>query len=113
MNKTYKSATQRKLHIYSVVWSINNLYFIPKYSAIGPSDNAGKKLNAATINITAKIIMPNVDVSVLSVPELSGTYFFFARIPAIATGPMMGRKRDSNITMPQVTFQKGTPSPRP
>ncbi len=30
-------------------------------------------------------------VSVLSVPALSGMYFLFAKIPAIATGPMIGK----------------------
>ena len=80
---------------------------------MGPRANAGKKLNAATINITANTIMPNVEVSVLSVPALSGTYFFFARIPAIATGPIMGKNLASNITVPQAIFQKGVLSPRP
>ena len=90
-----------------------NFYLIPKNSEIGPSANAGKKLSAATINITANTMIPNVDVSVLSVPALSGTYFFFARIPAMATGPMMGKNRASNITVPGAIFQKGVLFPRP
>src|SRR5579859_2780637 len=84
-----------------------------KNSAIGPRARAGKKDNAATMMITAKVITPKVPVSVFNVPALSGIYFFFASIPAIATGPIMGRNRDSNITRPQVIFQKGTPSPSP
>ena len=82
------------------------LFYFEKYSDIGPNASAGKKLSAAIMAITAKTMMPNVVVSVFSVPALSGTYFFFAKMPAIATGPMMGRKRDNNITMPQVIFQK-------
>ena len=78
---------------------------------MGPNANAGKNDNAAMINITANTMMPNVDVSVLSVPALSGTYFFFARIPAMATGPMMGKNLASNITVPQAIFQKGVLSP--
>src|SRR6185437_16872923 len=65
-------------------------YFMLKNSAIGPNASAGKKESAATIMITANVMIPNVPVSVLSVPALAGMYFFFARIPAIATGPIMG-----------------------
>ena len=108
--------------VYGLIKSIekkisNSLHFtshhLLKNSDIGPKANAGKKLSAAIIAITAKTMMPNVVVSVFNVPALSGTYFFFARIPAMATGPMMGRKRPINITMPQVIFQNGTPSPKP
>ena len=80
---------------------------------MGPSAKAGKKESAATMTITANTIIPNVPVSVFNVPALSGIYFFFARIPAMATGPMIGRNRESNITIPQVIFQNGTPSPNP
>jgi hypothetical protein len=44
-------------------------------SAIGPSVSAGKKDNAAISRITAKVIKPNVAVSVFNVPELSGMNF--------------------------------------
>ena len=80
---------------------------------MGPSDKAGKNDKAATINITANTIMPKVDVSVFSVATLSGIYFFFARIPAMATVPMMGRKRANNIMMPSAIFQKGVLAPSP
>ena len=83
------------------------IYLIPKNSEMGPKANAGKKFNAATINITANTIIPNVDVSVLSVPALSGTYFFFARMPAMATGPIMGKNLESSITRQQAIFQAG------
>jgi hypothetical protein len=62
-----------------------------KYSAIGPNVNAGKKANAAKITITAKVINPKVSVSVFKVPALSGIYFLLAKMPAIATGPIIGR----------------------
>src|SRR5258708_31155754 len=84
-----------------------------KNSAMGPSARAGKKERAATMMITAKVITPKVPVSVFRVPVLSGMYFFFARMPAMATGPMIGRNRDRSITSPQVIFQNGTPSPSP
>src|ERR1700759_3405402 len=70
-------------------FDINYFYLIPKYSAIGPSDKAGKNESAAIIKITANTMMPNVPVSVFNVPALSGVYFFLARIPAIATGPII------------------------
>ena len=76
-----------------------------KCSAIGPNVNAGRNDSAATITITAKIITPKVPVSVFKVPADSGTNFLLARIPAIATGPMIGKKRDMKITKPVLTFQ--------
>ena len=84
-----------------------------KYSAIGPSAKAGKKQSATTIMIVANTIIPNVPVSVFNVPALSGIYFFFARMPAIATGPIIGMNLANSITIPHVMFQNGTPSPRP
>src|SRR6185312_12965810 len=86
---------------------------MPKYSAIGPNERAGKKDSAATMRITDRTIIPKVPVSVFRVPALSGMYFFLARIPAIATGPMMGKKRDKSITVPHAIFQKGVLSPSP
>ena len=91
---------------------LHTVYFlIPKYSDIGPNVSAGKNANAATIAITAKTIKPKVEVSVFNVPALSGMYFFDGRIPAMATGPMIGRYRASNITIPHEIFQKGVLSP--
>src|SRR5450432_2682271 len=80
---------------------------------MGPSDNAGKNDRAATIRITENTIMPNVLVSVFNVPADSGTNFFLASMPAIAIGPIIGRKRERSITSPHVIFQNGTPSPKP
>ena len=84
-----------------------------KYSAIGPNASAGKNESAATIKITAKTIKPKVGVSVFSVPLLSGIYILDAKIPAIATGPMMGKYLPKSITKPQAIFQNGVLSPSP
>ena len=88
-------------------------YFIEKYSAIGPSVNEGKKDKAATIKITAKTIIPNVPVSVFRVPEPSGIYFLPARVPAIATGPIIGRNLDRISISPVLIFHHMVLSPRP
>ena len=66
----------------------------------------GKNDNAATIIMTANTITPKVTVSVLSVPADSGMNFLLASIPAIATGPMIGKNLPTNITIPVLTFQK-------
>ena len=77
-----------------------------KYSAIGPKANTGKNANAAIITITVNVTTPKVPVSVLNVPSLSGMYFFCANNPAIATGPIMGRKRARIKTIPVETFHQ-------
>src|SRR6185437_12214719 len=82
------------------------LYLIETCSAIGPKASDGKNDSAATINITAKIITPKVAVSVLSVPADSGINFLLASIPAMATGPMIGKNRPRKMTKPVLTFQK-------
>ena len=56
---------------------------------------------------------PNVPVSVFKVPADSGVYFLLARIPAIATGPIMGKNLASNMMMPQLIFHQGVLSPKP
>ena len=98
---------------FQVPLMILRFYLIPKYSAIGPNASAGKNDKAAMMNMTAKIIMAKVEVSVFKVPALSGTYFFFASIPAMASGPMMGKNLPKIITRPQAIFQKGVLSPSP
>ena len=91
-------------------------FYLEKYSicsAIGPKVNAGKKDSAAISRITARVINPKVAVSVFSVPELSGIYFFCANSPAIATGPIIGMNLDSNSTIPVEIFHQGVLSPSP
>ena len=74
---------------------------------------AGKNDNAATMNITANVITPNVTVSVLRVPALSGIYFFCAKRPAIATCPMIGMNLLNINTIPHEIFQNHVLSPSP
>ena len=56
---------------------------------------------------------PNVTVSVLRVPALSGIYFFCPRRPAIATCPIIGTNRLNINTIPHDTFQNQVLSPSP
>jgi len=81
------------LECFDIIIYLNALkgFYNEKYSAIGPNASAGKKDKAATITITANTIKPKVAVSVFNVPALSGIYFLFANMPAIATGPIIGR----------------------
>ena len=88
-------------------------YFSVKYSAKGPSAKAGKNDKAAIIAITAKTIIPKIEVSVFKVPALSGIYFLLASNPAIANGPIIGMKRLKSNTIPVVIFQNGLLSPKP
>ena len=84
-----------------------------RYSAIGPSVKAGKKAKAAISTITPKVINPKVGVSVFKVPALSGMNFFWAKSPAIATGPMIGRNLARIKTNPVEIFHHGVLSPKP
>ena len=77
------------------------------YSAIGPNVKAGKKAKAAINRMTPKVIKPKVDVSVFKVPALSGMYFFLAKSPAIATGPIIGKYLDKIKTIPVEIFHHG------
>ena len=80
---------------------------------MGPKAKAGKKDKAATIAITTKMTKPKVEVSVFKVPELSGINFFSASNPAIATGPIIGKKRPKSNIIPVEIFQNGVLSPNP
>ncbi len=84
-----------------------------KYSAIGPSVSAGKNDSAAMMMITHNNTALNATLSTLSVPALSGMYFFDASEPAIANGPMIGMNLASNITKPHMIFQNGVLSLSP
>ena len=88
-------------------------YLLAKYSANGPSANAGKNDNAAMMAITAKTMTPKIVVSVFSVPALSGMYFLLANNPAIANGPIIGKNLLNNKTIPVEMFQNGLLSPKP
>ena len=80
---------------------------------MGPNVKAGKNAKAAIIRMTAKTIKPKVEVSVFKVPADSGMYFLLAKIPAMATGPMIGKKRLNISTMPVEIFHHGVLSPKP
>lgn len=84
-----------------------------KYSAIGPSVNAGKNERAATMMITESSTAINARLSTFNVPLLSGIYFLVAKDPAIANGPMIGINLPNNIASPHRIFQKGVASPKP
>ena len=76
-----------------------------KNSASGPNAKAGKKLSAPiirTIKISKKTNIPFV---VESVPALVAIFLFPARLPAIASVPMIGRKRANSMTRPSETFK--------
>src|SRR6476646_12181838 len=87
--------------------------FMLKYSAMGPSVSAGKNDRAVMMMMTAKVMMPNVNESVRSVPADSGMYFLLANSPTMAKGPMMGKYLAMIMAKPVVTFQKTLLSPRP
>lgn len=84
-----------------------------KYSAKGPSVNAGKKDNAAMMIMTDSNTATNAGLSTFKVPALSGMYFLEARDPAMAIGPMIGMNLPKSIARPHKIFQKGVASPRP
>ena len=52
-------------------------YFNVRNSAIGPSTNIGKNVNAPTITIVPMKMPPNKLLSVRNVPTVSGTTVFF------------------------------------
>ncbi|MNN58453.1 hypothetical protein D3C81_1735010 [compost metagenome] len=63
--------------------------------------------------ITVNTKIPKVAVSVCKVPSPSGINFFLANKPAIATGPIIGKKRDRIKTIPVLIFHQGVLSPKP
>ena len=85
----------------SVSYQSSLLNYRLKCSAIVLKACTGKKDRAATMKMTANVITPNVTVSVFNVPALSGTNFFRASSPAIATWPTIGKKRPRIRTIPQ------------
>jgi potassium-transporting ATPase potassium-binding subunit len=76
---------------YTILW---------KNSAIGPSASAGKKLSAPTSKTIKISKNTNIAFVVESVPAVVAIFFFPARLPAIASVPIIGRKRANSITSP-------------
>src|SRR5580700_5660650 len=79
---------------------------INKCSRIGPRLNAGKKVKAPTIRITPTSRTLNNGVVTGNVPSDGGTYFFFARFPAIASmGRIMKKRPTSMVAAPATLYQ--------
>src|SRR5467141_3103429 len=76
--------------------------FISRCSRIGPRLSAGKKVNAPTIRITEMSRPVNNGVVTGNVPSDCGTYFFFARLPAIARTGITIKNRPNNMVAPMV-----------
>src|SRR5262249_32164327 len=74
-------------------------------STIGPSESAGKYSRAPTIRMTAASRATNVTECVARVPADSGTDFFRARLPAMASKGMIMRKRPISMASPPVTLK--------
>src|SRR5437773_2293431 len=79
----------------------------PRCSATGPSTAAGRNSSAPTRRMVPSSTKPNVTVSVRIVPDVKGVGFLAARLPAIASGAMIGTKRLISITRPQAMSQCG------
>src|ERR1039458_9857910 len=77
---------------------------ISRCSRIGPRLSAGKNVNAPTIRITPISSTVNSGVVTGNVPSDGGTYFFCARLPAIASMGMIIRKRPISMVKPMVVL---------
>src|SRR5437868_2835647 len=79
---------------------------ISKCSRIGPRLSAGKNVRAPTIRITAIKSTVNRGVVTGNVPKEGGTYFFAARLPAMANAGMIIRNRPTSmVTAPAMLYQ--------
>src|SRR3954468_20155379 len=78
-----------------------------KCSRIGPRLKAGKNVSAPTIRITPIRRRLNSGAVTGNVPSEGGTYFFPARLPAIASAGMIIRNRPTSIVIaPAVLYQR-------
>src|SRR5262249_38192288 len=78
-----------------------------KCSRIGPRLNAGKNVSAPTIKITPIKSTVNKGVVTGKVPSEGGTYFFWARLPAMASiGIIIMKRPTSMVTAPVVLYQR-------
>src|SRR3984893_15222109 len=76
--------------------------FISRCSRIGPRLRAGKKVNAPTIRITEMSRPVNSGVVTGNVPSDCGTYYFLARLPAIARTGITMKKRPNSMVAPRL-----------
>src|SRR6267142_209405 len=76
--------------------------FISRCSRIGPRLRAGKNVSAPTIRITEMSRPVNNGEVTGKVPSDCGTYFFLARLPAIARTGITIKNRPNNMVAPMV-----------
>src|SRR5215469_7931422 len=77
-----------------------------KCSSTGPRLSAGKNVSAPTIRITPISKTVNRGVVTGKVPRDGGTYFFWARLPAMASMGMIIKKRPTSmVTAPETLYQ--------
>src|SRR5262249_43373329 len=81
-------------------------YRLCRCSTIGPRPSAGRKVSAPTRTTTPTSRNTNNGPSVGKVPDDGGTYFFLARLPAIASTGIAIQKRPIHMQMPCATVQK-------
>ena len=79
-------------------------FCIRKCSTIGPRLSAGKNVSAPTITITPTSSVVNSGVVTGNVPSDSGIRFLRLRLPAIASGGMIMKKRPKSIVRPSVVL---------
>ena len=73
---------------------------------MGPRLSAGKKVRAPTMSITPIRSSVKSGVVTGNVPRDGGTYFFCARLPAIArVGTIMKKRPKSMVIAPAVLYQ--------
>src|SRR5208283_3399612 len=83
-------------------------------ATIGPRLSAGKNVSAPRMRITLISSSVNNGVVTGNVPSDGGTYFFCARLPAMASMGTIMKKRPSNMVMPVAVSYQGVlmgPSP--
>src|ERR1700680_5333925 len=76
-------------------------------SRIGPRLRAGKKVRAPNIRITLIKSSVNSGVVTGNVPSDGGTYFFWAKLPAMASIGMIIKKRPTNVVTPVAVSYQG------
>src|SRR5215468_3940095 len=74
---------------------------------MGPSESAGKYVNAPTITIVPISKITKSEPCVGNVPLVTGINFFPARLPAIASAGIMKRNLAISISMPRVRLYQG------
>src|SRR4030095_9615943 len=83
-------------------------------SSIGPRLRAGENVSGPTIRMAPTRRTVNRGVVTGNVPSEGGTYFFFARLPAIATiGIIMKKRPISIVRAPDALYQGVFPASPP